>query len=244
MSLRVCSRGFLAAAAVLLMAGCVTRAPTIAHVHIGHALTGVHVTPGQEGYFVMAERRGQEIYDLTAQAASSADLAQIKTGVARAVTVTSSDEEFGLKHALIMAANHLAFAATSPDASINLQRSAPAFTGDIARVVERCELIALLGKDVAASQSTDEAKVLATEMQKLADANRKGDDSNADGVVGSAPAEFGLAQLRQEIDGIVAREKPPYVTVDQWYLFNLVRLPNGKWVFDKLSRGGNIEGYK
>jgi hypothetical protein len=34
------------------------------------------------------------------------------------------------------------------------------------------------------------------------------------------------------------------VTVDQWYLFNLVRLPNGKWVFDKLGRGGNIEGYK
>ena len=23
-----------------------------------------------------------------------------------------------------------------------------------------------------------------------------------------------------------------------------VRLPNGKWVFDKLGRGGNIEGYK
>jgi len=27
-------------------------------------------------------------------------------------------------------------------------------------------------------------------------------------------------------------------------LFNLVRLPNGKWVFDKFKRGGNIEGYK
>ena len=43
---------------------------------------------------------------------------------------------------------------------------------------------------------------------------------------------------------MIGREKPPYVTVDQWYLFNLVRLPNGKWVFDKFGRGGNIEGYK
>ena len=32
---------------------------TIAHVHIGHALTGVHVTPNHEGYFVQAEKRAQ-----------------------------------------------------------------------------------------------------------------------------------------------------------------------------------------
>jgi hypothetical protein len=51
-------------------------------------------------------------------------------------------------------------------------------------------------------------------------------------------------QLRKELDAMIARENPPYVTVDQWYLFNLVRLPNGRWVFDKFGRGGNIEGYK
>ena len=37
--------------------GCASRPPTIAHVHIGHAITGVHVTPNQEGYMVTAERR-------------------------------------------------------------------------------------------------------------------------------------------------------------------------------------------
>ena len=41
----------------LLAGGCTTRPPTIAHVHIGHAITGVHVTPQQEGYFVVAEKR-------------------------------------------------------------------------------------------------------------------------------------------------------------------------------------------
>ena len=82
------------------------------------------------------------------------------------------------------------------------------------------------------------------EIAKLAQANLSGDDSNGDGVVGSAPSEYGLLQLRKELQDMIGREKPPYVTVDQWYLFNLVRLPNGKWVFDKFGRGGNIEGYK
>ncbi len=35
-------------ALVVALAGCVARPPTIAHVHIGHALTGVHVTPNHE----------------------------------------------------------------------------------------------------------------------------------------------------------------------------------------------------
>jgi hypothetical protein len=54
-----------------------------------------------------------------------------------------------------------------------------------------------------------------------------------------------MKQLRKELQDMIARENPPYTTVDQYYLFNLVRLPNGKWVYDKLGRGGNIDsGYK
>jgi hypothetical protein len=101
-----------------------------------------------------------------------------------------------------------------------------------------------LGKDVQSSTSIKEASVSVAEIAKLAQANLAGDDSNGDGVAGSVPSEYGLLQLRKELEAIVAHESPPYVTVDQWYLFNLVRLPNGRWVFDKLGRGGNIEGYK
>jgi hypothetical protein len=50
--------------------------------------------------------------------------------------------------------------------------------------------------------------------------------------------------LRAEVQAMLSRETPAYRTVDQWYLFNLVRLPNGRWVFDKLGRGGTIDGYK
>ena len=224
--------------------GCTTRPPTIAHVHIGHAITGVHVTPNQEGYLVTAERRGGEAVEFTRVAAGSTDLAVIKQNVAAAVKATDSENEFGVKQAIVMAANHITFAATSDDATVNVQQAAPIFAAHITRVVERCELIDLLGKDVAASTSAQEAGVSVVELGKLTQANVSGDDANGDGVVGSIPSEYGLVQLRKELEAMIARENPRYVTVPQWYLFNLVRLPNGRWVFDKLGRGGNIDGYK
>ncbi len=234
----------LAVLCVLMLTACTSRPPTIAHVHIGHAITGVHVTPNQEGYLVTAEGRGHEAVEFVKAAGSSSDLTEIKKDVAAAVHATDSEEDFGVKQAIVMAANHITFAATSDDASVNVQRAAPIFATDITRVVERCELIVLLGKDVAASTSAKDAMPSVAELGKLIAANLQGDDSNGDGVVGSAPSEYGLAQLRKELEAMIARENPPYQTVPQWYLFNLVRLPNGKWVFDKLGRGGNIDGYK
>jgi hypothetical protein len=232
------------ALASLLTSGCVSRPPTIAHVHIGHAITGVHVTPNHEGYLSTAERRARETIDLTAQAANSSGLSEIKKDIAAALQANESQDDFGVKEAIVMAANHISFAATSDDASLNVQKFAPLFAADSTRVVQRCDLIALLGKDVESSTSAQEAAVLVAAIVKLAQANLDGDDSNGDGKVGSAPSEYGLVQLRQEIEAMIARENPRYVTVDQWYLFNLVRLPNGRWVFDKFGRGGNIEGYK
>jgi hypothetical protein len=230
--------------ALLAASGCVSRAPTIAHVHIGHAITGVHVTPNKEGYLVTAERRAAEAVELADRAAASSDLAAIKTDIAGAVQATDFEAGFGVKQAIVMAANHITFAATSDDASINVQHAAPQFASDITREVERCELIVLLGKDVQAGKSVKETAVPVSELAKLARANVAGDDSNGDGVVGSVPSEYGLVQLRKELEAMIAGERPAYVTVPQWYLFNLVRLPNGKWVFDKLGRGGNIDGYK
>jgi hypothetical protein len=225
-------------------AGCVSRPPTVAHVHIGHAITGVHVTPNKEGYLVSAEKRAREAIELASRAAGSHDLEQIKRDIALTEHATNSKDGFGVRESIVMAVNHVTFAATSDDATLNVQKAAPQFAADSTRMVERCDLISLLSKDVQASTSLNEVLVSVTEIAKLTQANLSGDDSNADGVVGSVPSEYGLMQLRKELETIVSREKPPYVTVDQWYLFNLVKLPNGKWVFDKFGRGGNIEGYK
>ena len=118
------------------------------------------------------------------------------------------------------------------------------FKADIAAVIGRCEYIALLGRDVAATASVNEASTLATEILKAANANVAGDDSQHRGVTGAIPADYGVVQLREQILAMIERERPRYRTVDEWYLFNLVRLPNGRWVFDKFGRGGNIDGYK
>jgi hypothetical protein len=193
---------------------------------------------------VTAERRGAEAVEFSRLAAAGNDLAVIKRNAAAAVKATDSDDNFGVKQAMVMASNHITFAATSDDASVNVQQAAPIFASHITRVVERCELIVLLGKDVEVSTSVEEASVSVAELGKLTRANVSGGDSNADGIAGSLPSQYGLVQLRKELEAMIARESPHYVTVPQWYLFNLVRLPNGRWVFDKLGRGGNIDGYK
>jgi hypothetical protein len=241
-----CLRSFAKCAFVFLplLHGCVSRPPTVAHVHIGHAITGVHVTPNKEGYMVIARRRADEALDFATKAQSGNDLGVIKQNIASSNHATNDKDEFGVREALVMAVNHISFAATSDDASVNVQNSAPVFAADSARVVERCDLIGLLSKDVAVGTSLREAQVNAAEIAKLTRANIYGDGSDGSSKTGYTPSQYGLVQLRSELDAMIARERPRYVTVDQWYLFNLVRLPNGKWVFDKFGRGGNVEGYK
>jgi hypothetical protein len=201
-------------------------------------------TPHQLGYLAQAERRARDAIDMAQRASASSDLAQIKKYAASAVEATDSPEGFGVKQALVLAANHVSFAATSADASANLHDAAPVFVSHTARVLERCALIRLLGDDVAASTSVAEAQVSIDEIRKLAQANLTGDASDDDGSAGVSPDRYGLVQIRSELENVVARENPPYVTVDRWYLLNLVRLPSGKWVFDRLRRGDSMEGYK
>jgi hypothetical protein len=226
------------------LAGCVTRAPTIAHVHIGHAITGVHITPDHKGYVLVAEQRADESLAAAETASHATNIADLKVAVAASVHAADNADDFGLKQSVILAADHISFAATSADASANVIAFAPVFKGDIAAVVARCDYIDLLGRDVAASSSMKDAAALAGEIVKTARANVSGDDSAGSGSTGSVPADYGVAQLRRDLLAMISRENPPYRTVDQWYLFNLVRLPNGLWVFDKLGRGGNIDGYK
>jgi hypothetical protein len=223
--------------------GCVsTRPPTIAHVHIGHAITGVAVTPGQKGYVLEAEERAQKAYDLASKAMVESSLPDLKKDVDAVIQASSSDDDFGLKRSLIMASNHITFAATSDDASQNVRDSAPIFAQHITRVVERCDEIVLLGKDVDATSTMQEATSLTAEIRALTEQNINGEDAHGTGLVGGTPEEYGMRQLRQELQDMIARENPPYRTVDQYYLFNLIRLPNGKWIFDKLDRGGNTGG--
>src|ERR1700761_5348196 len=96
------SLALVAMGLLLGLDGCVSRPPTIAHVHIGHAITGVHVTPNQEGYLSTADRRAAETVEFAQKAAASQDLQEIKKNVAAAVQATDFEDGFGVKQAVVM----------------------------------------------------------------------------------------------------------------------------------------------
>jgi len=227
--------------AILAMAGCASRAPTIAHVHIGHAMTGWYETPNKEGLFVLAEKQaGESLNYAQAAADGSRDLKRIKTNIAHAGMLCDSEAmgnepkaQYGVKQALAGAVSHITYAATSPDATANTRAFADGFATNAAVVMDRCYLITALSSDIGDTESVEEAGLLAPEIEKLARANVHGEDLDGNGIVGSYANEYGLVQLRRDIESMIAREDPPYATVNKWYLFNLIRLPDGSWMFRK-----------
>lgn len=252
--------GFVFIAAMLAMAGCSHRAPTISHVHIGHAMTGWHDTPEKEGLFVVAElQAGKAIESAQAAVDGNRDLDRIKADIARAGRLSDGDAmgtgqkaAYGVKQALAGAVSHISYAATSPDATVNTRVFADGFAANAAGVIDRCDLITALSRDIRGSASMEEAGLLAPEIVKLARANIHGEDLDGNGIIGSYADEYGLVQLRRDIEGMIAREDPPYATVNAWYLFNLIRLPDGSWMFrkrhidsseDPYASGGGGGGY-
>ena len=84
--------------------GCATKAPTIAHTHIGHAITGFQGTPGDKGLFVVAEDRGVEAQSYMTDLLASSDPA--RSGQALdALLTTLVGENYGLKRSVHEAAN-------------------------------------------------------------------------------------------------------------------------------------------
>ena len=61
MTMRTVLRAIVGLFVLATASGCVTRPPTIAHVHLGHALTGVHVTPNRDGYLLVAGTRPKRL---------------------------------------------------------------------------------------------------------------------------------------------------------------------------------------
>jgi len=224
---------------MIMETGCALKRPTIAHTHIGHALTGWIDTPDKEGLFIVAEKKARQAMESAKQGTSEPiDMARIKQHLKEVIAATNPPQpsdggpvNYGVKQALSGAIGHLTYAATSADATSNVRQFASKFESDAGAVLDRCDLITTLSTDVINSRSMEEGKLLADEVYKLTQANLFGGDANADGKAGGNPAEFGLKQLRQEIEAMLAREKPPYTAVNQWYLFNLIHLPDGRWIF-------------
>lgn len=231
---------------MLVLSGCVgNQIPTIAHTHIGHALEGWHDTPEQDGLFVTAEHEAAKALVAAERATTpgrsvsdiKADLEEVLSATAPPDATKEQNQTFGVKNSLSLAASHIGFAAESGDVSDNIRVAAAGFGGKAVGVLQRCDLIASLVGDVRVSEYQDEASLMAVEIHKLALANVQGSDLNGDGVIGGSADEFGLLQLRKEIEAMIAAE-PEYKPVERWFLFNLIRLPSGEWIFRRMRRDG------
>ncbi|MDX2441722.1 MAG: hypothetical protein QNK40_14375 [Desulfobacterales bacterium] len=216
--------------------------PSMAHVHIGHAITGWKDAPGDDGLFNTAEK---EVVIAIEQAQLAVeqpkDLAQIKKhirGVIHAIDPEIVKKgpglDYGVKKGLEKTAGHIIFAAKSDDASENVQDFAPSFESRIKPVIERCDLVVALCQVILATQTSEDAHVLAEETHKLTQGISEGMDVNNDGFINLDSGEIGLKQLRDDIEALIAREDPPYATVPKRYLFGVIRLPDGKWAFSWL----------
>ncbi len=226
-----------------LMVGCTyvvrEKQPSIAHVHIGHALTAWTNTPGNQGLFVMAEDEARRVLDLANSLTSQSTLDQMQTTMREIMEVieppesegSRPDENYGLKRAFTGAMDHLEFAADSNDTSANVRATVPGLRKDGQAVVERYELIMAIARDIQDTTSATEAAALTEEVRILAKGILYGVELDGKESIGSRPDEYGLLQLRNAIAAMTDREDPPYVPVSEKWLFGLVRRPSGEWKF-------------
>lgn len=217
----------LASLAVLLIAsnlliGCASRVPSVAHTHVGHALSGWVDTPGERGLLEVAEAEARVAEQHAGFAvAGGRDVAEVRLHLGHVLHTLDPGREpegpgegYGLIRALEGAANHLRFAAESRDVSDNLRAGAQAFARAAAPILDEARLTATLAETARATADPAETLVFADEVL-----NR------------SRHMRQGLARLRQGIEDATDREDPTYQPVERWYLFNLIRLPSGDWIF-------------
>ena len=232
-----------AIACAVFASGCTSRAPTIAHVHLGHAITGATDTPNNIGYLVYSERQAQTALTEADSAVSAyPSLERMRSDTQAVNETTNTSDKYPLVVAVRTAADHIKFAAQSADASENLKQGYARIREITEGIIVRSEVIDRYARDAATNGSNGEVQVLTVEIQKLAYANLNGQDVDGDGKIGTTDREYGVLQIRREIDALIARENPPYTTVDRWYLFNLIKLPTGEWMFRR-SGGDQSKGY-
>ena len=236
----------LVAAFGLSAAGCVTEIPpTIAHTHIGHAVTGWHDTPGQDGLLITAAREAAIGYDhagFALEAAATPD--QLREHVRHVLHAYAPERTtpgpglgYGLCKALDGALDHLEFAAESDDATANVRNSVEEIRANSQALREKCALVPELAVEIRAIESEVDALVLTEELRKITDEVMNGSDVNGNGVVGDDTAEYGIATIRRDIDQMTAHEQPLYSPVATRWLFSLIRLDDGTWTFRRGAAG-------
>lgn len=217
--------------------------PTIAHVHIGHSITGWHDAPRGQGLLVVAELSSISALsssELMTQSLKANELTnarkhltQIISEVEPELLNTGKKTKYNLRRATAESITHLKLASQVYDASTNVQRTVARTTVKAQRIVEKIDELTVYLEAGIGAEDTAEFKIIAEEIDSILKQIAGGPD---------LPDNYGLFDYRNDIESMIALEDPPYRTVDKWFLFNLVKLPNGEWGFrdptQTDSRGG------
>lgn len=237
----------------LIATGCVSLTPpTIAHTHIGHALSGWYDTPNRAGLLNTSEREAEIGHAQAQMAAVAANPDELRNHVRIVLQTFDSErsadgiggagEAYGVCKALDGALNHLEFAVTSDDATANVRDGVKKISANTRGLIEKCRLVGELAEEILKTDSEIDAVALTEELPIITGEVVYGSDINGNGVIGDESAEIGISMVRTAINEMTAREDPPYSPVATRWLFSLIRLDDGSWKFSK-TENRSARGY-
>lgn len=217
-------------AIALLITGCVTvDLPSIAHVHVGHAITGWNDTPGGRGLCDVAQDEAAVASEHAAFAVEGArDPQAVRLHLGHVLHAVDPTREpagpgtgYGLLKALDGCIDHLGFAADVRDASPNLKAGVPTLVATLQPLGREVRTIAVLAADARRSPDAALALAYAQDVRQRCDR-----------------LLVTLVQARQRLDALLAAEQPPYRPVARHYLFGIIRLPSGDWAWASAGQRG------
>jgi hypothetical protein len=236
---------------LVALTGCtVEEAPTIAHTHIGHTMTGWQDTPDKVGLLKIAEREAVILEDHMEFALVAKDVAGMKEHIRHLIHTLDPEQTtdgpgtgYGMRQAIELGFDHLKFGAESDDASENLKAFASKIEKSVALLIDNCNAAIQFANEIRSATSEEEVIILTTEMKNVVTELVHGSDSNGDGKVELGTDVMGFYPLRDSLNAMIAREQPTYEPVATRWLFGLFRLPDGKWAFKpKWSRDSSGGG--
>jgi len=179
----------------------------MAHVHIGHVMTGWGDTPGGKGLLPTAIAEANiGIQHAGFAAKKPGDLAWMKTHTGHVLHTLDTSVEAkgpGKGYGMIKGANgavkHIGFSAKSPGASGNVKAHTVHVTASTNNAIAWAREIVKLGKQVLAAGTASEAAPLVEKIKTLTGQLMAGMDANGDGKITWKPGEGGLAEAAKHM---------------------------------------------
>lgn len=196
--------------------------PTLSHVHIGHAITGWEAAPNNQGLLVAAELYAIEAKvncDLMLEAAANGEKQSVKdylSVLSELISPTSAVDartsNYGMRRLFAESLVHLNVASEIFDASLNVRRTMAELRVKGQQILNRIDELEVFLDSALASDDIDELKIYAEEIASLMGQISGQSDNSSD---------YGILQFRRDIEAMIAREDPPYQTINKFYLFSI-----------------------